>query len=98
MVEIKKIVDSKENWPRFKAVFNIPEPGEKGLAKNTKWMVRINELRRIPAHPARDRHYRVEDFEYIDFIYESLMERLRDAVKHAGDGDYGVSSGDLDDD
>lgn len=87
VVDMKKIVESKENWPRFKEVFNISDPGEKGLAKNTKWMVRINELRRIPAHPARERHYKVEDFEYIDFVYDSLVQRLRDAGARSEDDD-----------
>jgi len=79
VVEMKKIVENKRNWPLFKAAFNIPEPGEKGLAKNVKWMERVNELRRIPAHPARERHYKVEDFQYIDFIYDELMKRLKEA-------------------
>lgn len=80
VVEMKKVIETKENWPRFKDVFNIPDPGEKGIAKNTKWMVRINELRRIPAHPARERHYKVEDFEYIEFVYNKLNEHLRIAL------------------
>jgi DNA sulfur modification protein DndB len=84
VVEMKKIVETRENWPRFRDVFNIPEPGEKGLAKNTKWMVRINELRRIPAHPARERHYKVEDFEYIEFVYNELLGRLRLADQKGG--------------
>lgn len=84
VVEMKKIVESKENWPRFKDVFNIPEPGEKGVAKNTKWMVRVNELRRIPAHPSRERHYKVDDFEYIEFVYTQLNQQLSDAIKRGG--------------
>ena len=76
---MKKIVENRPNWPLFKAVFNIPEPGEKGLAKNLKWMERINELRRIPAHPARERKYKVEDFQYIDFIHDELMKRIKEA-------------------
>jgi DGQHR domain-containing protein len=79
VVEMKKIAENKNNWHLFKAVFNIPEPGEKGFAKNVKWMERINELRRIPAHPARERKYKVEDFEYINFIYEELMKRIKEA-------------------
>lgn len=86
VVEMKKIVESKDNWPRFKNVFNIPEPGERGIAKNTKWMVRINELRRIPAHPSRERHYKVEDFEYIEFVYNTLVERLQEAAKGGEEG------------
>jgi hypothetical protein len=79
VVEMKKIAENKTNWPLFKAVFNIAEPGEKGFAKNVKWMERVNELRRIPAHPARERKYKVEDFEYINFIYEELMTRIKAA-------------------
>lgn len=79
VVEMKKIVEKAQNWPRFKAVFNIAEAGEKGLAKNLKWMDRINELRRIPAHPSRERHYKVEDFDYIDYIYGELTRRIAEA-------------------
>ena len=73
---MKKIVENKQNWPLFKAVFNIPEPGEKGIAKNLKWMDRINELRRIPAHPAKERHYKLEDFQYLDFVFDEFARRL----------------------
>jgi DNA sulfur modification protein DndB len=79
VVEMKKIVENRQNWPMFKSVFNIPELGEKGIAKNLKWMDRINELRRIPAHPARERHYKLEDFEYIDFVHAELLRRIERA-------------------
>lgn len=82
VVEMKKIVESRQNWSLFKVVFNIPEPGEKGLARNLKWIERINELRRIPAHPAKERHYKVEDFEYIDFIHSALMACIKEAQKN----------------
>jgi DNA sulfur modification protein DndB len=52
VIDFKKIVENKQNWPLFKNVFDIAEPGDKGRAKNLKWMERINELRRISAHPA----------------------------------------------
>ena len=76
VLEMKKIVENKTNWPLFKAVFNIVEPGEKGFTKNLKWMDTVNELRRIPAHPARERKYKVEDFEYIDYIYQEFASRI----------------------
>jgi DGQHR domain-containing protein len=81
VLEMKKVVEAKSVWPLFKSVFNIPEPGEKGQAKNLKWMERINELRRIPAHPAKERKYKVEDFEYIDFIYDEFTKRLLTAME-----------------
>jgi hypothetical protein len=42
-------------------------------------MERINELRRIPGHPAKERKYKLEDFEYIDFIHDELMKRIKEA-------------------
>lgn len=92
IVEMKKIIEAKDNWPRFKAVFNISEPGEKGQAKATKWMLQINELRRIPAHPAKGRGYKVEDFEFIEFIYNELLKRIQNAGEIA-DGEVDVFSG-----
>lgn len=79
VVEMKKIIENRQNWNLFKTAFDIPEPGDKGLAKNLKWMDRINELRRIPAHPARERHYKADEFQYIDFIHDELRRRLREA-------------------
>lgn len=96
IVEMKKVVEAKSAWPLFKTVFNIPEPGEKGLAKNLKWMLRVNELRRIPAHPARERKYKLEDFEYIDFIYSEFSRRRQQAVED-GYPSLAAMAGELDD-
>lgn len=76
-IQYKEIVESKANWPLFKPVFDIPEPGEKGHAKNLKWMTRINELRRIPAHATEQRNYRAADFDYIEFVHDEFQRRLR---------------------
>jgi DGQHR domain-containing protein len=78
-IDLKKIVEHKQNWPLFKSVFNIPEPGEKGFAKNLKWMERLNRLRRIPGHPAHNRHYKLEDFDYLDYIHGEFFNRLNSA-------------------
>tara|TARA_R110002110_G_scaffold61225_1_gene171986 strand:+ start:107 stop:655 length:549 start_codon:yes stop_codon:yes gene_type:complete len=75
-IEYKKIVENKLHWPLFKGLYDIPEPGEKGYSKNLRWMERVNELRRIPAHATEKRSYKVADFEYIDFIYEEFFQRL----------------------
>ena len=75
-IEYKKIVENKAHWSIFKALFDIPEPGEKGYSKNVRWMERVNELRRIPAHPTERRGYKVGDFEYIDYIHGEFTNRL----------------------
>ena len=75
-IEYKKIVENKVHWPYFKAVFNIAEPGQKGISKNLAWMERINELRRIPSHPTEGRSYTVQDFKYIDDVHGEFGRRL----------------------
>jgi DNA sulfur modification protein DndB len=77
-IEYKKIVENKVHWVMFKQLFDIPEPGEKGYSKNIRWMERINELRRIPAHATENRVYKPSDFDYIDFVYDEFMHRLAD--------------------
>src|SRR5207253_10491427 len=75
-IEYKKIVEHKVHWPLFKPVFDIPLPGEKGYSKNLAWMDRINELRRISAHPTKERSYHVEDFQFIDFVYTEFQTQM----------------------
>jgi DNA sulfur modification protein DndB len=79
VIDFKKVIESKQNWPFLLDVFNIPEPGEKGHAKNLKWLDRINELRRISARPSKERGYKLDDFAYIDMIHEQLEENLANA-------------------
>ena len=82
-IEYKKIVEKKEVWGLFKPFFNIPEPGEKETAKNLSWMERVNELRRIPAHATAMRTYKIDDFDYIDYVYSQLEKRAPASVWEA---------------
>lgn len=75
VIEYKKIVENKQHWSVFKPVFDIPLPGQKGYSKNLSWMERLNELRRIPAHATRERSYKMEDFELIDFMFDEFSRR-----------------------
>ncbi len=84
-IEYKKIVENKSHWPFFKKCFDIPEPGEKGYSKNVSWMERINGLRRIPAHATENRHYKIQDFEYIDYIYGEFTKRIESLSSEMSD-------------
>lgn len=75
-IEYKKIVENKENWAMFKDVFDLPIDGDKGNAKNLKWMDKINELRRISAHPTDKRSYKSEDLEFIEWVHDTLSLKL----------------------
>lgn len=74
-LDLKKIVEATKNWHFLKDVFDIPIPEKKGLNKNTAWMDRINELRRIQAH-GFGREYKVEDFDFLDWIYDKFKRNL----------------------
>jgi DGQHR domain-containing protein len=78
-IAYEAIVSTSDHWPFFKDLFDIPERGDKGRAKNLKWMTRINELRRIPAHPTKERAFTVEDFEYLDWISAEFERRVANA-------------------
>jgi DGQHR domain-containing protein len=78
LIELKKIVEKKYNWPHFRNVFNIPIPEKKGLQKNLAWMDRLNELRRISAHPYQ-RSYSVDDFHFIEWIYKEFIRKKNEA-------------------
>ncbi|KRG88201.1 hypothetical protein ABB34_01100 [Stenotrophomonas daejeonensis] len=77
-IEFKSIVEHKERWQLFKDVFDIPVDGEKGQAKNLKWMDRFNEIRRIPAHAAEGRNYKAEDFPFLESVIDILKSRIDD--------------------
>lgn len=74
-IHLKKIADQKEHRGEFPAL-SIPLPGERaGKAFYTEWFDRINEIRRISAHPA-GRFYRQEDIDTLDAIMKSIREKL----------------------
>ena len=75
-IELMKIVENKQHWPWFREVLDIAERGDKGRAKNLKWMERVNQLRRIPAHPVQGRDFRMEDYEYLDWISREFAARI----------------------
>lgn len=77
-IDYKKIVEKPDRWQIFKGVFHIPLDGEKGIAKATSWMDRINELRRISAHAGDGRKYKVSDFPLIEKIHAAVMSGIRE--------------------
>jgi DGQHR domain-containing protein len=75
VIELKKIVESSENWPHFKDTLSIPMPGQqKGLAKYIKWMDDFNDVRKIYAHPF-NRSYSDSDMELLTLIEGELRSR-----------------------
>lgn len=75
-IALKQIVEHASRWNLFKDVMDIPLDGEKGNAKNLKWMDRFNEIRRISAHAAPGRGYSIEDFELLRLVADTLQSRI----------------------
>jgi DNA sulfur modification protein DndB len=75
VIELKKVVEHQQNWEMFKETLSIQLPDErKGQAKYLKWMERLNEVRRIAAHPF-GRTYKADDLDFLEFIDEQLQAR-----------------------
>ncbi len=75
-LDLMKIVRQKENWPHFEAVFNIPMSGEKGKVYYLDWWEKLNDLRRIPAHPSSMRVYDEQDYAFVSWLKVELYGRL----------------------
>lgn len=76
VVGIKDIVTQKSNWPLFSELFNIPMKGEaKGKAHYVGWLLKFNEIRRIPAHPSGARSYEETDYEFMKHIKFEFYKR-----------------------
>jgi DNA sulfur modification protein DndB len=75
-IDYRKIVEDRDHWSVFKPVFDIPEPGVRGQAKNLGWMQRINELRRVSAHATESRGYKLEDLDYIGRVHGEFKRRV----------------------
>lgn len=75
LLELKEIIEHKSNWPLFKDVFDIEMPGDKGHAKNLRWLVELNTARRVSAHPAGNRNYKPEDVAFLRWLDGELRAR-----------------------
>lgn len=74
-IDKKKIIEKPENWEVFKKYFNIPFLGEKGQAKNLRWMDRLNELRRVVAH-SHKRSFKSDDLDFLEWIRQEFEKHL----------------------
>jgi len=76
VIELKKIVETSENWPYFKDTLNIPVEGQqKGLAKYLKWIDDFNDVRKIYAHPF-NRAYSDNDIALLNHVEQVLRARI----------------------
>ena len=75
VVDLKKIAEDKDNWPHVRDVLDIPMEGDKGLAKNLRWLEKLNRIRRIPGHPYM-RSYAADDIAFLEWLEPELNGRL----------------------
>lgn len=71
-IDFKKIVESKDNWPKFCDELNIRIPNEVHAARYIRWFDEINRLRRISAHPF-GKQYRDSDIAILECVCENLF-------------------------
>lgn len=75
-LDLRKIVEQKENWAIFESVLNIKLPDQKkGLAKYVQWFDEINKIRRVSAHPYQ-RAYSQADLNVLKVVIQHLSATL----------------------
>jgi DNA sulfur modification protein DndB len=71
-LDLRKIIEQKDNWPFFESIFNIPLPKQKkGIAKYILWFEEVNRIRRVSAHPF-ERAYSQADLEILQLVAAQL--------------------------
>lgn len=76
LLDAMKIVRQKEEWPSFEPIFSIPMDGEKGKTYYLSWLERLNELRKIVAHPSPLRTYEEDDYKFVAWLKRELYGRI----------------------
>jgi DGQHR domain-containing protein len=78
IIDLKEIVETKENWLFFESSFNIALPGEKRGSKkyHTAWIAKFSEIRNIAAHKNALRTYTDDDLEFIDWLRSEVAPRI----------------------
>lgn len=76
LVDLKKIVEHSQNWKLFESTLSIPVASDrKGLAKYVSWFDRLNDIRKIMAHPT-NRSYKSGDVAFLSFLEAELDKRI----------------------
>ena len=75
-LQVKKIIEQRQLRDKFEDALSIQMPNEKkGQHQYFAWFDRINEIRRISAHPA-GRQYKEEHIDFLRFIVKVLEQKL----------------------
>lgn len=75
-LQVRKIIEQRELRDKFNDTLSIQMLDEKkGRHAYFAWFDRINEIRRISAHPA-GRQYKEEDIDFLRFVVSALEKRL----------------------
>lgn len=77
VIDLKDIVEEKDNWVIFESIFSVPMPGEtKGKKYYTGWIGKFNDIRKIAAHKNALRTYNDADLEFIDWLRAEISPRI----------------------
>ncbi len=81
IMDLKDIIEQKNNWMHFEGTFSLPMNDEKkGKKYYTGWIGKFNDLRKIAAHPSSLRTYTDDDLEFLDWLRSELTPRLEDTI------------------
>lgn len=78
IIDLKDIIEAKENWLFFESSFSIALPNEKQGSKkyHTGWIAKFSEIRNIAAHKNALRTYTDDDLEFIDWLRSEASPKI----------------------
>ena len=72
LIDSRTILQKKENWEKLGDDFAYPK-GNQSKESGTKWLVKLNEIRRGVAHPASGEIVSSEDIDFLHEIFDFLF-------------------------
>jgi len=80
LLQWKKVIEQADLWPMVRPSFNIPMKDErKGKKYYTQWLIKLNEIRRVPSHPTPVRRYTDDDLEFLFWLQTEFHARITES-------------------
>lgn len=79
LIAYKKIAEKIDHWKLVKPVFDIPLQGDKGQAKNLKWLEKLNDIRKRAFHETKGRPLDIAQMEFVEWIHDKFLGKVSES-------------------
>ncbi len=89
ILDYQKIITGQDNWSTFQPLVG---GGERGREKGTKWIIKVNEIRKVVMHPSKNLPVTFDQLGELR-EYERRLDEARLAARNPPSSDKGSDSG-----